>query len=101
MKARAFADAYSQGFATILRASDETVRPCAHRQAEPVVLSTGEAVACVCTTCLAPLSATWIDDQRRRAEITAYCAHEDLVDITGFGKVEREIICATCGAWNP
>jgi hypothetical protein len=74
---------------------------CSHQQAEPVVLSTGETVACVCISCIEPLAANWIANQRSTAERVAYCRHEDLVDITGFGKVETDYICAGCGAMNP
>lgn len=86
----------------LLEPGEDIVRPhCAHQQAEPVVLSTGETVACVCITCLAPLTATWIDNQRHRAEITAHCAHDNLIDITAFGQVETDHLCNGCGAMNP
>lgn len=74
---------------------------CAHQQAEPVVLSTGETVACVCIACLGSLSANWVDDQRHRAEIAAHCAHDNLIDITAFGQVETDHLCNGCGAMNP
>jgi hypothetical protein len=75
---------------------------CAHQQAEPVVLSSGETVACVCITCFSTLSADYIAGQRERAESIANCSHEDLIDITQFGKVPgSDLVCAGCGSMNP
>ena len=75
---------------------------CAHQQAEPVVLSSGETVACVCIACIQPLAADWITNQRMTAERVARCKHDDLIDITGFGKLPgSDRICAECGAMNP
>lgn len=71
--------------------------PCSHRQAEPVVLSTGELVACVCIACLAALSADWIDNQRERAVRIAYCDHGDQIEITQFGQAVRQYLCNGCG----
>jgi hypothetical protein len=74
---------------------------CPHRQAEPVILSTGEQVACVCIACFAPLAAGWIIDQRSTAERVARCAHDDLIDISAFGEYPgSHQICAGCGASN-
>jgi hypothetical protein len=70
---------------------------CAHRQAEPVVLSTGEVVASVCIECYAPLSADYIDSQRERAERTAFCEHDEKAEITMFGEAKRSYICIDCG----
>jgi hypothetical protein len=73
---------------------------CLHRQAEPVILSTDEHVACVCITCYRQLPPTWILDQRARAEHEAYCKHDQTVDVTPFGKVPgSEVTCLGCGAW--
>ena len=78
-------------------------RRCNHQQAEPVVLSTGETVACVCISCLAGLSAGYVEQQRRRAEVAAYCDHSDVVELAEFGKepADWDRMCTTCGAWNP
>lgn len=70
---------------------------CWHRQAEPVTLSTGEVVACICIECYQQLSLGYIEDQRKRAEIAANCDHDDWVDITGFGDQYRRYICLYCG----
>jgi hypothetical protein len=70
---------------------------CPHSQAEPVVLSTGELVACVCIACLCALPFDWIQDQRTRAERHARCEHDDEVDITAFGKVLTMLVCTICG----
>lgn len=74
---------------------------CSHRQAEPVVLFTGETVACVCILCMEQLPSDWIDMQRWRAETEARCSHEDLAEITRFDSPHREYTCLTCGGWNP
>lgn len=72
---------------------------CAHRQAEPVVLSTGEIVACVCIECLDPLSAGYVEDQRERAEQAAFCRHDETVELTMFGSAKRSFMCVDCGSW--
>lgn len=74
---------------------------CPHAQAEPVVLCTGELVACVCITCLDKLPAHWISRQREHAELVAYCTHEDLDEIREIGKLRPDYHCASCGEWNP
>lgn len=74
---------------------------CRHRQAEPVVVD-GVAVACVCIECTEPLRADYIDSQRERAERTARCDHDDLIDISSFGELPgSHTTCAACGATNP
>ena len=88
----------------LLEPGEEIVKPrCTHQQAEPVVLSTGETVACVCIICLSALSADWVTNQRRRAEQTAHCAHDDLIELGMFGQhpADADRICRDCGAWNP
>lgn len=60
---------------------------CTHDQAEPVVLSTGEVVACVCVACIEALPADWIANQYRRAEREAWCTHENWVADIRFGQV--------------
>ena len=72
---------------------------CAHRQAEPVTLSTGETVACVCIECFDSLPPNRILDQRDRAEVEAFCEHDDTVELTMFGSAKREFNCIACGAW--
>lgn len=72
---------------------------CAHRQAEPVILSTGEVVACVCVACYAQLPARYIRDQYDKALLYAYCKHKDRVDLAELGKepVNWDQICQGCG----
>lgn len=72
---------------------------CTHRQAEPVILSTGEVVACVCIDCFGSLPADRIDDQHERAEREAFCEHPDTVELTTFGSAKRSYTCIDCGAW--
>ena len=48
---------------------NRVTRRCAHRQAEPVILCTGELVACVCVECFEPLPARWVETQRRKARV--------------------------------
>jgi hypothetical protein len=77
---------------------------CLHRQAEPVILNTGEQVASVCIECLAPLSADHIEKQRAKAEIAAYCRHEDRISIRSLGEALNTEICMLCSergvAWS-
>lgn len=44
---------------------------CRHPQAEPVILTTGELVACVCIGCYQPLPAGYIEDQAKQAHLEA------------------------------
>lgn len=37
---------------------------CPHRQSEPVTLSTGELVACICVKCYRQLPADWITSEQ-------------------------------------
>lgn len=73
------------------------LRRCRHPQAEPVILSTGELVACVCIGCYHQLPADYIGGQVEQAQREAYCTHDDEVDITGFGQVEHTHTCTGCG----
>lgn len=75
------------------------LRRCQHPQAEPVILSTGELVACVCIGCFGPLPADYIERQAETAHLKAYCVHEDSVEITAFGSRDRTHACRVCGAW--
>lgn len=77
----------------------QRVSGCAHQQAEPVILSTGELVACVCINCYAQLPDTYIVTQRTRAEREAHCQHADLVEMTKLGQAERSYLCVECGAY--
>jgi hypothetical protein len=79
---------------------DRVTRSCVHRQAEPVTLSSGEQVACICIKCWEQLPATYIAGQRERAEREAYCRHENDIDITMFGQVGQTFTCADCGRWR-
>lgn len=75
------------------------VRRCQHPQAEPVILSTGELVACVCVTCFNPLPADYIERQAERAHLEAHCTHSNTVEITAFGEANRRYTCIGCGSW--
>ena len=72
---------------------------CAHRQAEPVVLSTGETVASICIECFESLASDYIGNQRERAEREAFCEHLDTWELTAFGSAKRSFNCIDCGAW--
>lgn len=74
---------------------------CRHQQAEPVVLITGETVACVCIRCLERLSAEYIDQQYDRAYQIATCPHNDTVDVAAYGGFPRTVWCAECGERTP
>lgn len=69
---------------------------CQHRQADPVIISTGEVVACICTACLDPLPADWIAMQYERAHRAAFCEHE-WIDICTLSDVGRRGACCLCG----
>lgn len=62
---------------------------CRHPQAEPVILSTGELVACVCIGCYQQLSASYIKDQADDAHRLAYCSHR--------GSRFSRSTCSECG----
>ena len=68
---------------------------CRHVQAEPVVLSTGETVACVCIWCFEPLPADYIARQAALCEREAYCAHGTLISVNAEGMTSWEF-CADC-----
>lgn len=77
---------------------------CLHRQAEPVELTTGEIVACVCIECLQPLPADHIArqirdawDEARRERLRKTCPHTESVEIITFGMAEAEHMCLWCG----
>lgn len=89
------APSYSHPF--IIQYQQPETKACRHPQAEPVILSTGELVACVCITCLERLVAHYIRVQYRDAEREAYCTHDHELDITGFGQAELTLICSRCG----
>jgi hypothetical protein len=74
-------------------------RPCVHQQAEPVILTTGERVACVCISCYAQLDRSYIEWQRKHAEIVAHCKHASQVDLAELGKPpsQWDRICTECG----
>jgi hypothetical protein len=66
-------------------------QPCAHRDAVPVVLSTGELVAALCPSCDAQLPAKFLS-----------CSHAESIEITSFGESQRSYICNGCGtAYSP
>ena len=73
-----------------------TAAICAHRQAEPVVLTTGEHVACVCVECYFPLPEVWIKRQREQAEREAYCEHEDEISLRALGDRYDTLMCSRC-----
>jgi hypothetical protein len=71
----------------IVENAPETRRRCAHVNAEPVELITGEVVAAVCADCLTKLPPEWLG-----------CDHTTAVDITSFGLPPgSEVICNGCG----
>lgn len=75
---------------------------CPHRQAEPVVLTTGETVACLCVVCLEALPADYVDRQRDTAHAIAVCLHEDTAEITTWGSPAYGYeICTACGVTDP
>lgn len=69
---------------------------CPHWQAEPVILNTGELVACVCISCLRALPYDWISDQLHRAHREAYCTHE-WIETPTLGRAEVDAQCRDCG----
>lgn len=71
---------------------------CMHQQAEPVILSTGRTVACVCIACLTPLASNWIQQQRDRAEREARCDHDQTWDDRRLGSAKTWRGCNGCGA---
>lgn len=72
---------------------------CSHRQAEPVLLNTGELVACVCIACLRALPYDWISDQMHRAYREAHCEHE-WIEMPTLGSAEVDAQCRDCGTWR-
>lgn len=78
---------------------DRYVSRCVHLQAEPVALSTGEQVACICIGCHQQLPAGYIEDQATKAHREAYCTHEDSLEVTRFGSPDRTYACGDCGSW--
>lgn len=55
---------------------------CRHQQAEPVVLSTGELVACVCIWCWEQLPPGYIAGQIELCLKQAYCPHGTFITIS-------------------
>lgn len=80
-----------------VQTGNRVVRRCRHQQAEPVVLCTGEMVACICTRCFEQLPAGYIDTQREWAEIAAYCDHDDEIDVQAFADPHPVFMCLRCG----
>jgi hypothetical protein len=74
---------------------------CQHPQAEPVVLITGETVACVCISCMAQLRPDYIEDQHEAAYRRAYCEHGEQVEIRSFDRWLATPICTECGDRDP
>jgi hypothetical protein len=70
---------------------------CWHEQAEQVVLSTGETVACVCTGCLEALPANYVARQYELAYRVAYCPHDDIVEAGSWEDPGLVRICTSCG----
>lgn len=70
---------------------------CAHRQAEPVTLTTGEVVACACVECLHALPIGYVDQQRASAHGRALCPHEDREELKAWGGVVVASRCVSCG----
>jgi uncharacterized protein with PIN domain len=61
--------------------------PCAHADAVPVTLSTGETVASLCPSC----------DAQLRPEAVG-CEHKPRVEVTPFGCATRSWFCDKCHA---
>lgn len=68
----------------------QDLRRCQHPQAEPVIPTTGELVACVCIGCYEQLSADYIEQQAERAHLAAYCRHS--------GTRFVQSTCSECGS---
>lgn len=73
-----------------------TPATCPHRQAEPVVLITGETVATVCVECLTPLPADYIDKQLHKAARVAFCEHQETIGIGTWSQSEPWRMCQDC-----
>ncbi len=67
-------------------------QPCAHRDAVPVTLNTGELVAALCPSCDAQLPARWLG-----------CSHENAIDTPMLGQRPGQFLCNDCGGsgWRP
>lgn len=62
--------------------------PCAHPDAVPVTLTTGETVAALCPACDTQLPAAWLT-----------CEHPNSVEISAYDEPPGRMLClATCGA---
>lgn len=70
---------------------------CRHPQAEPVILTTGELVACVCIGCYQQLAAEYIERQAEQAQREAYCTHEHELSLRSWGQPSDSLICSYCG----
>lgn len=55
---------------------------CRHQQAEPVVLCTGELVACVCCLCWEQLPPDYIERQVALCLNQAYCPHGTVITMS-------------------
>lgn len=73
------------------------LKRCRHPQAEPVILTTGELVACVCIGCYQPLPADYIESQAEQAQREAYCTHRSLRSHDWH----RILVCDGCGLVLP
>lgn len=73
---------------------------CPHLRAEPVILSTGEQVACVCASCLRQLPREWISNQRDRAHREAFCKHEEWLEMPELGRLAVDAQCRACSTWR-
>lgn len=68
------------------------LKRCRHPQAEPVILTTGELVACVCIGCYHQLPADYIAFQ---------CDHSETMAYADFDRVPAgsRFRCVECGDW--
>lgn len=70
---------------------------CPHQQAEPVKLSSGELVACICISCFEQLPMAFIQRQKTDAMREAFCKHETRVELVELGSLDVEAMCIGCG----
>lgn len=73
---------------------------CRHLRAEPVILCTGEQVACVCVSCFRQLPRDWISNQRDHAHREAFCQHEEWLEMPELGRLAVDAQCRACSTWR-
>ena len=73
------------------------LRRCHHPQARPVILSTGELVACVCIGCFSPLPADYVERQAEAAHRESYCTHDYEANLRSWNEPYDTLWCTSCG----